>query len=433
MSIVNHYQILEISIGASESEIKKAYRKLAIKYHPDKNMGDDFFASKFIEVKQAYDTLIDARIRSAYDMKLEDYLASLNQEQRHREKREYEQRKEKEKKKDEEFHFIPNKPFYSFRDREQQSTPQFAPELDLFYQKIADSVEFIKLPSRIGKLICGFSDLSKNEKPVSRHGKVINGVLYPSAGIAIAYLIYEFADPNRFWEITWFVIFGGLGVLLAMGSNSFAYKHYFIGVNGFAQLSIKEKRENANVDIEINFNQMTDLFSAETEVRRNFSYEYTGYFYHFIDGRGGKALYEVDGSYDKKDKPENLPMEYHFLREIEKYWTIYLLDNMEDEIDRTGYLQFNLYDEENGTTPFIQLGVGYLTFLKEGNNDVTYRFNKIKRMYTKGTDLCIEHENFEKIFYFFKEGNADKIPLLQLSNRVFFYKAMELLIGYSIK
>jgi molecular chaperone DnaJ len=49
MTMKNYYDTLEIKIGANEAEIKKAFRRLAIKYHPDKNFGDDFFARKFIE------------------------------------------------------------------------------------------------------------------------------------------------------------------------------------------------------------------------------------------------------------------------------------------------------------------------------------------------------------------------------------------------
>ena len=53
--MTNYYDILEIDSNASFEEIKKAFRILAIKYHPDKNLGDNYFADKFIEVKQAYD------------------------------------------------------------------------------------------------------------------------------------------------------------------------------------------------------------------------------------------------------------------------------------------------------------------------------------------------------------------------------------------
>ncbi len=66
----NLYEVLGVSEDASEKEVRAAYRKLAIKYHPDKNPGDDDAEKRFKEFTQAYEVLSDKQKRQAYDNRL---------------------------------------------------------------------------------------------------------------------------------------------------------------------------------------------------------------------------------------------------------------------------------------------------------------------------------------------------------------------------
>jgi len=63
----DYYEVLGVAKGAGEEEIKKSYRKLATKYHPDKNPGDKSAEEKFKELGEAYEVLSDAQKRAAYD------------------------------------------------------------------------------------------------------------------------------------------------------------------------------------------------------------------------------------------------------------------------------------------------------------------------------------------------------------------------------
>lgn len=63
----DYYNILGVNKGATEEEIKKAYRKMAMKYHPDKNQNNPEAEAKFKEAAEAYETLGDSQKRSHYD------------------------------------------------------------------------------------------------------------------------------------------------------------------------------------------------------------------------------------------------------------------------------------------------------------------------------------------------------------------------------
>jgi curved DNA-binding protein len=67
MEYKDYYQILGVDKKASQEEIKKAYRKLAVKYHPDKNQGVKSAEEKFKEVSEAYEVLGDPEKRKQYD------------------------------------------------------------------------------------------------------------------------------------------------------------------------------------------------------------------------------------------------------------------------------------------------------------------------------------------------------------------------------
>jgi molecular chaperone DnaJ len=67
MSKRDYYEVLGVAKGASEDEIKKAFKKLAMKHHPDRNQGDKASEEKFKEAKEAYEILSDSQKRAAYD------------------------------------------------------------------------------------------------------------------------------------------------------------------------------------------------------------------------------------------------------------------------------------------------------------------------------------------------------------------------------
>ncbi|MBO0938748.1 J domain-containing protein [Fibrella sp. HMF5335] len=67
------YYILGVHSDSSVEEIKKAHKKLSMKFHPDKNEGDEFFSERFKEIQAAYETLINPSKRAKYDSERSRY------------------------------------------------------------------------------------------------------------------------------------------------------------------------------------------------------------------------------------------------------------------------------------------------------------------------------------------------------------------------
>src|SRR4029453_12427137 len=78
MSKRDYYTVLGVERGASEDELKKAYRKLAMKHHPDRNPDDKTSEGKFKEAKEAYEVLTDPQKRAAYDQHGHEGVEAIN-------------------------------------------------------------------------------------------------------------------------------------------------------------------------------------------------------------------------------------------------------------------------------------------------------------------------------------------------------------------
>jgi len=78
MSKRDYYKVLDLGRTVTEVEIKKAYRRLAMKFHPDRNPNDQEAEEKFKEAKEAYEVLSDAQLRAIYDQHGHEGLAARN-------------------------------------------------------------------------------------------------------------------------------------------------------------------------------------------------------------------------------------------------------------------------------------------------------------------------------------------------------------------
>jgi curved DNA-binding protein len=73
MEYKDYYKVLGVERNATEADIKSAFRKLALKYHPDRNQGNDSAEEKFKEINEAYEVLSDKQKRARYDQLGDSY------------------------------------------------------------------------------------------------------------------------------------------------------------------------------------------------------------------------------------------------------------------------------------------------------------------------------------------------------------------------
>lgn len=429
--MINYYDTLNIKPDATEDEIKKGFRLFAVKYHPDKSFGGIDFAQRFNMIKEAYDTLINPHKRKNYDHKLNDYFKKQTSYSQVKDLNEnYLDSTQPEEKLP---HQLSKILHYSQNERDQRETPQCKPVFDLFGEKLHDEIDFFKMPRIIGRIIAGFSDLTSDTQPLTYGQKAKNNLIGVIIGLVIGALIYFLGNPGPVWAVIWLLTPTLVILWFVSLSNKFKHKNLFIGVNGFAEYECENNRNNLTCDIELNFNDITDLYLYQVEKKMNFEYQFTDYVYIFLNTKNNTVLYLKEGRFDKKDKPEEQSIDIVFYRKVEQFWTIFLLDKMEKKLEESGYILFNLYDpQKNLYLPYIKLSVGQITFIKGEREEFTYNFNDIKRIYSKNSELFIEHKNFQKSFFFSDKGNLEKIPMHNLCNRLFFFRAMELLLGYTI-
>lgn len=94
MDFIDYYKILELNKGASDDDIKKAYRKLARKYHPDLNPNDAAAKAKFQQINEANEVLSDPEKRKKYDLYGKDWKYG-EEAQRHQQEQSRQQRQQR--------------------------------------------------------------------------------------------------------------------------------------------------------------------------------------------------------------------------------------------------------------------------------------------------------------------------------------------------
>ena len=270
------------------------------------------------------------------------------------------------------------------------------PIYDLRGKVLDKEVEFFYLPQNIGKLLYGVSNYRKGSPLKDKNAK-----------------------PSFFGKI-------------ANAFTSYKYESEIVGSNGFGIFICKDQTDNLIRKDIVCFDDATDLFFTYTDNVVNFIYQGTDIRFAFVNKDTNKVLFQEVWSYNKKHSTDNC-LVYNLSNCVEMAWTAYLSAKMEKDLQEKGYLSFATYNNRSEKfEEFVRLDALGITFLQDKKEPFIYHFDEIKQMYSKGGELVIEHINLKKQFLFFKSGNENRIPLLQITNRRFFFEALKRLSGYSL-
>lgn len=313
------------------------------------------------------------------------------------------------------------------------STFNDLPEIDHQNKVRSKDLGFFKYPDNIGEIISAESTYVKGSKKLS--GKEKTGVYVKFIGVSILIslaIIFLAKVENPIWILIWIAVPNGISIWLASASSSFSGECSFIGSKGFAFYEFQDSTDNIVKSIEINFDNVTDLFTTSVVKKVNYSYSGTDFIFSWLNDN--KLLYEIEDTHSNKDnKPGEYPFNYYFMDRAERQWTFYLAQRIDSELAKNGCLEFPLIGADKNNkwfrVPYIKLEPNSITFY-EGDQSMTYQPKDIKRLYASNGNLHIEHQNYQKRFLFKNKGNTNIIPLANLSNTKFFFKAMEIMLGY---
>jgi hypothetical protein len=273
------------------------------------------------------------------------------------------------------------------------------PKLNIWGEQISDEFEFFKLPQNIGQIIACHSNYNITTETKNNT-----------------------KSSNSYFVSTINNLFKGTA----------KYENFYIGENGFAEFESKNNPSNIISSFEINFNEITDLYIHHVEHTLNHNYQFSRITFIWLNRNTGKIPYSREFQYNKEADIKSHQIALNFQRNAERSWTLYLFENLENEIKNNDFLIFTMFDyKETSFFKYIKLSFGEIIFIRR-KNEFTYKLVDIKRIHISGKNLIIEHKNFQKKLFFIESGDKEIIPLNQLCNFEFFRASLEFLLGYSI-
>lgn len=166
----DYYYILGVTKNATRDEIKKAYRKLSLKFHPDKNADDDgFFEARFKEINEAYECLSDPTRRRQYDASFNSNSYKRNNHQQQQQKKKNNYSGNQHKKKENNGYSRQRSRENEYRYQNSHSYSSGLPEKNWLLKSYSYPVLFSFILSGVGKRVDNSYEIFKRNLPLSNY------------------------------------------------------------------------------------------------------------------------------------------------------------------------------------------------------------------------------------------------------------------------
>lgn len=222
----DHYKILEVNFTSSEEEIKKSYRRLSLKYHPDRNLGNKNYEEKFKEISESYSILSNKKKREDYDYEYNKYYNSSQKFTSQHQDTSQKYQQQSSKNSDPEESLTPTTIFNLIKRLESNVRITGKERLlqENVYRRLVDL-----LSDEIIDFLLSWGDVKTNELIISETLKILNYLIYPYVEkicIKLSKLsggnndtiqtIYKFSKLKRRNNILKTYVYPGLKILIPL-------------------------------------------------------------------------------------------------------------------------------------------------------------------------------------------------------------------------
>jgi hypothetical protein len=221
----------------------------------------------------------------------------------------------------------------------------------------ADTIFFAAPPPEIGWVISAESTLRSSEQAMSQEKRLIISLL---SGLAVALLIWGMSR-----SIFWTVVLGISVGLLVHACIRFHHRCSYVGEQGIIEFWISGSPSTKPKERSLYFRDATNLYTYK--VRRYYNRVYTGTDYVYKWTKTSGNTHQLSGGYRAENSLPKENNSWYFANSAEAAWSNHLLKDLNDQLNRFGYIEFPI----QGNPKAVRIGIDFLEFVSK--NDTTQR------------------------------------------------------------